>query len=76
MGHLPNKPISLRVSFKNLLEKFPRRKRIGRNSQNCTEMREPSLVIVTGVEIPQEVAPLIVEFAQIKSTKTLNLMIT
>jgi len=26
-------------TIKNLLEKFPRRKRIGRNSQNCTEMR-------------------------------------
>jgi hypothetical protein len=24
-------------TIKNLLEKFPRRKRIGRNSQNCTE---------------------------------------
>jgi hypothetical protein len=52
-----------------LLEKFPRRKRIGRNSQNCTEKWEPTLVIVTGAEIPQEVAPLIVEFAEIKSTK-------
>jgi len=30
-------------------------------------------VIVTGAEIPQEVAPLIVEFAEIKSTKTFEL---
>jgi hypothetical protein len=60
-------------TIKNLLEKFPRRKRIGRNSQNCTEMREPSLVIVTGAEIPQEVAPLIVEFAEIKKHKNFEL---
>jgi len=60
-------------TIKNLLEKFPRRKRIGRNSQNCTEMRA-RLSDCYQAEIPQEIAPLIVEFAEIKSTKTLNLI--
>jgi hypothetical protein len=74
MGHLPQKPVSL-GTIKNLLEKLPRRKRIGRNSQNDTEMRA-QLSDCYRPEIPQEVAPLIVGFGQIKSPKTLNLMKT
>jgi hypothetical protein len=74
MGHLPKKPISM-STIKNLLEKLRKRKRIGRNSQNGTEMRA-QLSDCYHPEIPQEVAPLIVGFSQIKSTKTSNLMKT
>jgi hypothetical protein len=74
MGHLPKKPISM-STIKNLLEKVPRRKRIGGNSQNGTEMRA-QLRDCYWPEIPQEVASLIVGFAQIKAQKTSNSMLT
>jgi hypothetical protein len=59
-------------TIKNLLEKLPSRKRIGRKPQNGTEMRA-QLSDCYRPEIPQEISPLIVGFAQNQKHKNFEL---